>query len=168
MARDFWERQAEIMSKPGRAASSQTAGSKPGAAQQEPPAEAHGPGPAVITLSHDARLEEELASKRESLAKIEQWIREADTLHPRWEEGVKRYGELYQEVKALQAELDGPLAYLRRPGDDYQGVVIFPADTSIPQIDGHWQRLPDGRIEARVSLFELSVMAEMARIIGVL
>ena len=103
-----------------------------------------------------------LEQKREKIDKVGAWLLATDLAHPRWEEGLRTYCRLSQE---LQQELDGVWHYLRRPGDEYRGTVIFPADTSLPFIAGTWQRLPDGRIEALVSLFELRVMREMRDIL---
>lgn len=144
---DFWQQQAEIMG-------------------YQPSLQA--PETAVSAVSEPlaaAGWEEELQAKREKLAEIEAWLIRQPISHPRWAEGAEAYQQLQEEIQAAE---DGAFHYLRQPGDNYQGVVIFPSDTAIPQIAGKWKRLPDGSVEARVSLFELRVMREMAIISGVI
>lgn len=100
----------------------------------------------------------ELEAKRERLARIEAWIREHELAHNEMPRGIAAYVALAEEIQALER---GPLNVLSRPGDTWVGPpVIFPADTDTPMIAGKWQRLPDGRIEARgLTLYDLRVMA---------
>ena len=101
---------------------------------------------------------ETLEAKRERLARVEKWLQEHDLAHEEWPRGMAVYVALAEEIQALDR---GPLHFLSRPGDTYVGPpVIFPADTDVPMIAGKWERLPDGRIEARgLTLYELRVMA---------
>ena len=105
-----------------------------------------------------AAAEETLEAKRERLARVEKWLRDHELAHEEWPRGMAVYVALAEEIRALER---GPLHFLSRPGDDYVGPpVIFPADTDVPMIAGKWERLPDGRIEARgLTLYELRVMA---------
>ena len=98
---------------------------------------------------------EELRAKAE---RVGAWLMLTDISHDRWPEGLAAYVKLQEEMQALE---DGPWHSLRRPGDEYRGVVTFPADYPGPLPEGTWERLPDGRIEARLSLFQLRAMKEM-------
>ena len=102
--------------------------------------------------------EETLEAKRERLARVEKWLREHELAHDEWPRGMAVYVALAEEIRALER---GPLHFLSRPGDEYVGPpVTFLADTDVPMIAGKWERLPDGRIEARgLTLYELRVMA---------
>lgn len=115
------------------------------------------PGPAQ-------EASETLEAKRERLARVEKWLREHDLAHDEWPRGMAVYVALAEEIQALER---GPLHFLSRPGDDYIGPpVIFPADTDVPMIAGKWERLPDGRIEARgLTLYELRVMAYFRQLV---
>lgn len=112
------------------------------------------PAPAAASTPEPETLE----AKRERLALVEKWLREHELSHDEWPRGMAVYVALVEEIRALER---GPLHFLSRPGDDYVGPpVIFPADTEVPMIAGKWERLPDGRIEARgLTLYELRVMA---------
>ena len=154
----FWEQQASIMSRRprGRPARVRETGPEiqaqpmlPNSAQAAPPA---GEGE---SLSPE--------QQREKLDMVGAWLLANDLAHPRWEEGLRTYGRLSQE---LQQRLDGVWHYLRQPGDEYRSIVTFPMDATLPFIAGTWQRLSEGRIEARVSLFELRVMREMRDILA--
>ena len=103
---------------------------------------------------------EELRAKAE---RVGSWLLATDISHERWPEGLSVYVKLQEEIQALE---DGSWHYLRRPGDEYRGVVIFPADYPGPLLGGTYKRLADGRIEAHVSLFQLRVMREMRAIVG--
>jgi hypothetical protein len=107
---------------------------------------------------------ETLEAKRERLARVETWLREHELAHDEWPRGMAVYVALAEEIRALER---GPLHFLSRPGDDYIGPpVIFPADTDVPMIAGKWERLPDGRIEARgLTLYELRVMAYFRQLV---
>ena len=107
---------------------------------------------------------ETLEAKRERLALVEKWLREHELAHDEWPRGMAVYVALAEEIRALER---GPLHFLSRPGDDYIGPpVIFPADTDTPMIAGKWERLPDGRIEARgLTLYELRVMAYFRQLV---
>jgi hypothetical protein len=98
---------------------------------------------------------EELRAKAD---KVGSWLLLTDISHERWPEGLGVYAKLQDQIQALE---DGLWHYLRRPGDEYKGVVIFPADYRGPLLEGTWERLPDGRIEARLSLFQLRIMREL-------
>lgn len=154
----FWEQQASIMSRRPRGwpagvreteAGTQGQLTLPNSAQATPPA---GEGESLS-----------LEQQREKIDRIGAWLLANDLAHPRWEQGLRTYCRLSQE---LQQQLDGVWHYLRQPGDEYRDTLAFPADTSLPFITGTWQRLSDGRIEARVSLFELRVMREMRNILA--
>ncbi len=112
------------------------------------------PAPAAASTPEPETLE----AKRERLARVEKWLREHDLAHDEWPRGMAVYVALAEEIQALER---GPLHFLSRPGDTYVGPpLIFPADTDTPMIAGKWERLPDGRIEARgLTLYELRVMA---------
>lgn len=150
----FWEQQATIMSRRPRGRPAGIRETGPGAQARlmlpnsSQPAAPAGEGEALS-----------LEQKREKLDKVGAWLLAIDLAHPRWEEGLRTYCRLRQE-------LDGVWHYLRRPGDEYRGTVIFPAEATLPLIAGTWQRLPDGRIEAHVSLFELRVMREVRDILA--
>lgn len=107
---------------------------------------------------------ETLEAKRERLARVETWLREHDLAHDEWPRGMAVYVALAEEIQALER---GPLHFLSRPGDTYVGPpLIFPADTDTPMIAGKWERLPDGRIEARgLTLYELRVMAYFRQLV---
>ena len=107
---------------------------------------------------------ETLEAKRERVARVEKWLREHELAHDEWPRGMAVYVALAEEIRALER---GPLHFLSRPGDDYIGPpVIFPADTDTPMIAGKWERLPDGRIEARgLTLYELRVMAYFRQLV---
>ena len=111
-----------------------------------------------------AAAEETLEAKRERMARVEAWLREHELAHEEWPRGMAVYVALVEEMRALER---GPLHFLSRPGDDYIGPpVIFPADTDVPMIAGKWERLPDGRIEARgLTLYELRVMAYFRQLV---
>lgn len=115
------------------------------------------PGPAQ-------EASETLEAKRERLARVETWLREHELAHDEWPRGMAVYVALAGEIRALER---GPLHFLSRPGDYYVGPpVIFPADTDTPMIAGKWERLPDGRIEARgLTLYELRVMAYFRQLV---
>lgn len=106
---------------------------------------------------------ETLEAKRERLSRVEKWLREHELAHGEWPRGMAVYVALAEEIQALER---GPLNFLSRPGDTYVGPpVIFPADTDVSMIAGKWERLPDGRIEARgLTLYELRVMALFRRL----
>ncbi len=118
------------------------------------------PAPAAASTPEPETLE----AKRERLARVEKWLREHDLAHDEWPRGMAVYVALAEEIQALER---GPLHFLSRPGDDYVGPpVIFPADTDVPMIAGKWERLPDGRIEARgLTLYELRVMAYFRQLV---
>ena len=103
---------------------------------------------------------EELRARAE---RVGAWLLATDISHERWPEGLSVYVKLQEQIQALE---DGSWHYLRRPGDEYRGVVIFPADYPGPLLGGTYKRLADGRIEAHVSLFQLRVMREMRAIVG--
>ena len=119
------------------------------------------PGPAQEAAGQGEPLE----AKRERLTRVETWLREHELAHDEWPRGMAVYVALAEEIRALER---GPLHFLSRPGDDYIGPpVIFPADTDVPMIAGKWERLPDGRIEARgLTLYELRVMAYFRQLVG--
>ena len=119
------------------------------------------PGPAQEAAGQGETLE----AKRERLARVETWLREHELAHDEWPRGMAVYVALAEEIRALER---GPLHFLSRPGDDYIGPpVIFPADTDVPMIAGKWERLSDGRIEARgLTLYELRVMAYFRQLVG--
>ena len=48
--------------------------------------------------------------------------------------------------------------------DEYCGVVIFPPEPLVMPPDGTWRRLPDGRIEASLSLTQLRQMVAIKRL----
>ena len=98
---------------------------------------------------------EELRAKAE---RVGAWLLDTDISHERWPEGLSAYVKLQEEIQALE---DGPWHSLRQPGDEYRRVVTFPADYPGPLLEGTWERLPDGRIEARLSLFQLRIMREL-------
>jgi len=154
----FWEQQATIMSRRprGRPAGIRETGPGVQARLMLP----NSPQPAAPAGEGEALS---LEQKREKIDKVGAWLLATDLAHPRWGEGLRTYCRLSQE---LQQELDGVWHYLRQPGDKYRGAATFPADTSLPFIAGTWQRLPDGRIEAHVSLFELRVMREVRDILA--
>ena len=108
---------------------------------------------------------ETLEAKRERLALVEKWLREHELAHDEWPRGMAVYVALAEEIRALER---GPLHFLSRPGDEYVGPpVTFLADTDVPMIAGKWERLPDGRIEARgLTLCELRVMAYFRQLVG--
>jgi hypothetical protein len=116
------------------------------------------PGPEPAAAEPATIGQGELEAKREKLARVETWLREHELAHEEWPRGMAVYVALEEEIRALER---GPLHELSRPGDTYVGPpVIFPADTDVPMIAGKWERLPDGRIEARgLTLYELRVMA---------
>ena len=101
---------------------------------------------------------ETLEAKRERLARVETWLREHELAHEEWPRGMAVYVALAEEIRALER---GPLHFLSRPGDDYVGPPVeFPPDYAGPIVGGKWERLPDGRIEARgLTLYDLRVMA---------
>ena len=99
-----------------------------------------------------------LEGLRAKAERVGAWLLETDISHERWPEGMSVYVKLQEEIQALE---DGVFHYLRRPGDEYRGAVIFPADYPGPLLEGTWERLPDGRIEARLSLFQLRIMREL-------
>lgn len=154
----FWEQQATIMSRRPRGGPAGIRETEPGVQARlmlpnsSQPATPAGEGEALS-----------LEQKREKIDKVGVWLLDADLAHPRWEEGLRTYCQLSQE---LQQELDGVWHYLRQTGDEERGTIIFPAEATLPLIAGTWQRLPDGRIEAHVSLFELRVMREMRDILA--
>ena len=152
----YWQQQAAIMSQRPRGRRVRATVPE-GQAQLTLP---NSPQPATPAGEGEALS---LEQKREKIDRIGAWLLDTDLAHPRWEEGMRTYCRLSQE---LQQELDGVWHYLRQPGDDYRATVIFPADSSLPFIAGTWQRLSDGRIEAHVSLFELRVMREMRDILA--
>ena len=98
---------------------------------------------------------EELRAKAE---RVGAWLLDTDISHERWPEGLSAYVKLQEEIQALE---DGVFHYLRQPGDEYRQVVTFPADYPGPLLEGTWERLSDGRIEARLSLFQLRIMREL-------
>lgn len=98
---------------------------------------------------------EEMRAKAE---RVGAWLLETDISHERWPEGLSAYVKLQEEIQALE---DGIWHYLRRPGDEYRGIVMFPADYPGPLLEGTWERLSDGRIEARLTLFQLRIMREL-------
>lgn len=121
-------------------------------------------------LQQEPAAEPGLEELRARADKIEAWLSSNDISHARWQEGLAAYAGLRERIETLeeelQAEEDGPLHYLRQPGDEFSGVVIFPADTPGPLIEGTYERLEDGRIEARLSLFQLRIMREMRAILA--
>lgn len=146
----YWEEQSRIMSpRPrGRGLRETERAAKAQPMLPKPlPAAAPEPEPAGQGL-------EELRAKAE---RVGAWLLATDTTHERWAEGAAVYSRLQEQMQALE---DGPYHYLRQPGDEYTGIVIIPADYQGPLLGGTWQRLEDGRIEARLSLFQLRVMLE--------
>lgn len=142
----FWQQQAEIM-------------------ELRAPVSAEPPELALSAESSQPADEEQLQAKKARAAKIGAWLEKEPISHPRWAEGASLYRELMDDIRAVE---EGPFWYLRRGGDEEEFTILFPADTPIPQISGKWQRLPDGSIETRVSVFELRVMREMAIILGII
>ena len=106
---------------------------------------------------------ETLEAKRERLALVEKWLREHELAHEEWPRGMAVYVGLMEEIQALER---GPLNELSRPGDNYVGPPVeFPPDYAGPIVGGKWERLPDGRIEARgLTLYELRVMAHFRQL----
>ena len=153
----YWDEQRRMMSKRprGRAELRETG----------PEAE---PQPMLPKLEPEAASpvgEGERASLEELRAKAERvgaWLMAHDISHERWPEGLSAYVKLQEQIQALE---DGSWHYLRRPGDEYRGIVIFPADYPGPLLGGTYKRLADGRIEARLSLFQLRIMREMRAIV---
>ena len=123
------------------------------------------PEPEPAQAAEGPAASETLEAKRERLVLVETWLREHELAHEEWPRGMAVYVALAEEIRALER---GPLHFLSRPGDDYVGPpVIFPADTDVPMIAGKWERLPDGRIEARgLTLYELRVMAYFRQLVG--
>ena len=99
-----------------------------------------------------------LDEMRAKAERVGAWLLETDISHERWAEGLRVYVKLQEEIQALE---DGVFHYLRQPGDEYRQVVTFPADYPGPLLEGTWERLSDGRIEARLSLFQLRIMREL-------
>ena len=99
-----------------------------------------------------------LDEMRAKAERVGAWLLETDISHERWAEGLRVYVKLQEEIQALE---DGPWHSLRQPGDEYRRVVTFPADYPGPLLEGTWERLPDGHIEARLSLFQLRIMREL-------
>lgn len=152
----YWDEQRRMMSKRprGRAGIRETGPEdkgQPMLPKQEP---------AAAPAEEGERLSlEELKAKAD---KVGSWLLLTDISHERWPEGLSVYVKLQEEIQALE---DGSWHSLRRPGDEYRGVVIFPADYPGPLLGGTYKRLADGRIEAHVSLFQLRVMREMRAIV---
>ena len=153
----YWDEQRRMMSRRprGRAELRETEPE----AQPQPMLPKLEPEPASPVGEGERLSLEELRAKAE---RVGAWLLDTDISHDRWPEGLSAYVKLQQEIQALE---DGLWHYLRRPGDEYRGVVVFPADYPGPLIGGTYKRLPDGRIEARVSLFQLRVMKEMRAIV---
>ena len=154
---DYWDEQRRMMSKRprGRAGIRETEPE----GQPQPMLPKQEPGPAAPVGEGEQLSLEELRAKAE---RVGAWLLLTDISHERWPEGLGAYVKLQQEIQALE---DGSWHYLRRPGDEYRGVVIFPADYPGPLIGGTYKRLSDGSIEAHVSLFQLRVMREMRAIV---
>jgi hypothetical protein len=90
---------------------------------------------------------------------VETWLREHELAHDEWPRGMAVYVALEEEIRALER---GPLHELSRPGDDLRrpSGYLSRGYGCTPMIAGKWERLPDGRIEARgLTLYELRVMA---------
>ena len=153
----YWDEQKRIMSKRprGRARLRETEPE----AQGQPMLPKSEPAAAPPAGEGERLGLEELRAR---VDKVGSWLMLTDISHERWPEGLSVYVKLQEEIQALE---DGSWHYLRRPGDEYRGVVIFPADYPGPLIGGTYKRLADGRIEAQVSLFQLRVMREMRAIV---
>lgn len=152
----YWDEQKRIMSKRPR-------GRQLRETDRDNQAQPMLPKPirAVAPVAEPLSLEE-LWGKAE---RVGAWLLATDTTHARWAEGAAAYIQLQEQMRALEderiASLSGLFGHLRRPGDEYRGVVIFPAEYQSPLLGGSWRRLADGRIEARLSLFELRIMREL-------
>ena len=105
-----------------------------------------------------------MGGSRGGLDGVGKGARGHELAHGGWHRGIDVYVPLAEEIRALER---GPLHFLSRLGDEYVGPpVIFPADTDVPMIAGKWERLPDGRIEARgLTLYELRVMAYFRQLV---
>lgn len=150
----FWEEQQRMMStRPRGRFREQTQRDKAQATlpKQQPAAAPAGEGE-----------QPSLEALRAKAQRVEVWLEAEDISHPRWAEGAAAYVKLQEQIQERE---DGAWHYLRRLGDRYRGVVIFPADYPGPMLGDTWQRLPDGRIEARLSLFELRIMRELRGIV---
>ncbi len=153
----YWDEQRRMMSRRprGRARLRETEPE----AQPQPMLPKLEPEPAYRVGEGQQPSLEELRARAE---RVGAWLLDTDISHERWPEGLSVYVDLQEQMQALE---DGVFHSLRQPGDEYRGIVIFPADYPGPLIGGTYERLADGRIEAHVSLFQLRVMREMRAII---
>lgn len=145
---DYRQERTRPRKRPGRGADLGSVGASPLPLALPKPEPAH-------TAAEEG---ETLEAKRERLARVETWLREHELAHEEWPRGMAVYVGLAEEIRALER---GPLHFLSRPGDDYVGPPVeFPPDYAGPIVGGKWERLPDGRIEARgLTLYDLRVMA---------
>jgi hypothetical protein len=152
----YWDEQQQIMSKRPRGRRLR---------EQKARAQAQHMLPKLQPAAAPAAEQPGLEQLWEKAGRVGAWLLATDTTHARWAEGAAAYIQLQEQMRALEDERIEALAkifpHLRKPGDEYRGVVIFPADYPGPLLGGSWRRLSDGRIEARLSLFELRIMREL-------